>query len=288
MSARCGVRRRLSAAGALILLLFAPAGLAAETASPWTEIPETRARLLALTIAVGDADAVTVGLQIELVPGWKTYWRSPGDAGTPPLLDWSGSENLAGAEVRWPTPKRFTAFGFETFGYVDEIILPIRVRLIDPGKPLVLRLKLDYQVCEEICIPVGAALALTLPAGPASPSEHAPSIARFEAAVPRPSGDGSISIDGATVRVDLSGAALEVSVASRTALSNPDLIVETTEPVYFGKPQIVLSEDRRKALIRLPISADSEPMRLVGRELLLTVIDGAGACEARIVAAGPG
>lgn len=272
---------------AMMLLAMAPSGVGAETASPWFEIPETRTRLLASTTAVGAEEVVTLGLQIQLARGWKTYWRSPGDAGSPPRLDWTGSENMAGTELLWPVPKRFTAFGFETFGYAGEVILPIRVRLAEPGKPLSLRLSLDYQVCRDICIPVGAELALTLPAGPARASAYAEPVARFEATVPRPSGEGGISIERAAVRADEAGAVLEVAVASDVALSAPDLIVETSEPVYFGRPRVALSDDRRKALIRLPID-DGSPAALIGRELLLTLIDGPNACETRIVASRPG
>lgn len=279
----------LTAVGAAALLALAPGTLFAEAGSPWTEIPETRARLLATSTAVGADEAVTLGLQIQLKPGWKTYWRSPGDAGSPPRLDWTGSQNLAGAEVRWPVPERFTAFGLETLGYAGEVILPIRARLAEPGKPLSLRLSLDYQVCKDICIPAAAELALSLPAGPADASRYAAPVARYEAAVPRPSGEGGISIEAATVRTDGQSGVLEVRVtSSRTALVAPDLIVETNSPVYFGKPRISLSDDRRKALLRLPIGGTDEPEKLVGSELRLTLIDGAGAREARLVAAGPG
>ena len=44
-------------------------------------------------------------LQITLAPGWKTYWRQPGDTGIPPRFDFSGSENLTILDVIYPAPK---------------------------------------------------------------------------------------------------------------------------------------------------------------------------------------
>ena len=57
------------------------------------------------------------GLRLTLARGWKTYWRSPGEAGVPPSFDWSRSENVAGVEVLWPRPKFFDSFGLTTIGY---------------------------------------------------------------------------------------------------------------------------------------------------------------------------
>ena len=44
-------------------------------------------------------------LKIQLQPGWKTYWRAPGDGGIPPQFDWSGSKNIKGVQFHWPRPK---------------------------------------------------------------------------------------------------------------------------------------------------------------------------------------
>ncbi|HCX68676.1 MAG TPA: hypothetical protein DHK64_14410, partial [Rhodobiaceae bacterium] len=58
----------------------------------------------------------SAGLHLELSKGWKTYWRSPGEVGIPPSIDWAGSENIENVEFLWPAPERFTAFGIENFG----------------------------------------------------------------------------------------------------------------------------------------------------------------------------
>ena len=54
--------------------------------------------------------ALTAGLFVTLEPGWKTYWRSPGEVGLPPKISWDGSENIRDVALSYPAPTRFTAF----------------------------------------------------------------------------------------------------------------------------------------------------------------------------------
>ena len=137
----------------------APVG-AAEGA--WTSHDPAKARLVASVEATGTLKTLPAGLQIALADGWKTYWRSPGDAGAPPKVDWSASKNVAGIAFRWPAPHRFTLFGLETFGYSREVVFPLDVALERPGEPVALRGKADILVCSNICVPVVLDLALDL------------------------------------------------------------------------------------------------------------------------------
>ncbi len=173
------------------LLCLANGTARAEPASSWVSTEQTKLRLVSAVTAIGNgsgAATVPLGLQIELVPGWKTYWRSPGDAGFPVSLDWKGSTNLASADLAWPVPHRFTLFGLDTFGYEDEVVLPIAAKPANPAEPMGLRLKVNYLVCEKVCIPYSANLSLDLPAGAAGPSEFAQLIDRYASRVP---GDGA-------------------------------------------------------------------------------------------------
>ncbi|HXU58283.1 MAG TPA: protein-disulfide reductase DsbD domain-containing protein, partial [Verrucomicrobiae bacterium] len=135
---------RIFLAGLLLLGAAATSttGRAAEpAASDWAATAQAKVRLVSAVTGSGGAKSVPLGLQFQLAPGWKTYWRSPGDAGIPASLDWTGSTNLAGADMAWPVPRRFTLFGLDTFGYEDEVVFPIAARPADPAKPLALRLK---------------------------------------------------------------------------------------------------------------------------------------------------
>jgi DsbC/DsbD-like thiol-disulfide interchange protein len=92
-------------------------------------------------------------IHLQLAPGWKTYWRAPGEAGIPPVFDWSGSDNLAGATVHWPRPEVFELNGMTTIGYGQELVLPVAFRAQEAGKPMRIEAAIELGVCREVCVP---------------------------------------------------------------------------------------------------------------------------------------
>ena len=105
--------------------------LFAQTGAPATK-PDFTARLIVGGTDKADPALAWLGLKVRLGRGWHTYWRSAGDAGAPPEFDWSGSQNVVATTVEWPAPHRFTDAGIDTFGYADEVLFPVKVRLQDP------------------------------------------------------------------------------------------------------------------------------------------------------------
>ncbi|MGB7974465.1 MAG: protein-disulfide reductase DsbD domain-containing protein [Roseiarcus sp.] len=155
----------------------APAFAADAFSTDWALAAKSQARLIA-----GGGDLA--GFEIALSPGAITYWRDPGDAGLPPTLDFSGSDNVASVEPEFPAPKRIKeADGGEAFGYDSGVVFPLRVKPRDPAKPVTLKLNADFAVCEKVCLPAKAHLELTLPSAPGSP--HASAIDAALATVPR-------------------------------------------------------------------------------------------------------
>lgn len=92
-------------------------------------------------------------VHLSLEPGWKTYWRAPGDAGIPPSFDWSGSRNVQSVSVSWPTPKVFQDNGMRSIGYSDELVIPFRLLPKQAGDPVRVQLTMDIGVCADICVP---------------------------------------------------------------------------------------------------------------------------------------
>ena len=130
----------------------------AEDASPWQRDSHSAVRLL----AGSRSGAVLLGgIAIQLQPGWKTYWRTPGDSGVPPRFDFSKSENVEAVTVMWPAPMKFDdgAGGF-SLGYKQQVVLPLRIVAKNGDKPLTLRAQIHYAVCEKLCIPVEASAEL--------------------------------------------------------------------------------------------------------------------------------
>ena len=129
------VRMKLASSAITILLmavLGAAGGPARAAEGPWLDQEPTRVRLIAGQDAVGREGRLSLGLQISIDDGWKIYWRSPGDAGFPPRMDWSLSSNLDDVRVNWPAPSRFNFFGLETIGYENEVVLPIVATAAEP------------------------------------------------------------------------------------------------------------------------------------------------------------
>jgi DsbC/DsbD-like thiol-disulfide interchange protein len=132
----------------------------AEDASPWQKDGHSAVRLL----AGSRSGAVLLGgIAFQLQPGWKTYWRTPGDSGVPPRFDFSKSENIEAVTVLWPAPTKFDdGAGGHSLGYHNQIVLPLRIVAKNPDKPVTLRAEINYAVCEKLCIPVDASTELSI------------------------------------------------------------------------------------------------------------------------------
>jgi len=175
----CAALCALFAACGVVIMLGAPARAA--DASAWGEDSRSAIRLIAGANKT-DAANLRAGIEIKLQPGWKTYWRYPGDSGLPPRFDFSGSENLARAKVLYPAPHLFTDEAGNSLGYKNGVIFPLQVSRKDPGKKVTLRLKLDYAVCEKLCIPAQGRAELTFGIGD---SAHDVVLTAAEAHVPK-------------------------------------------------------------------------------------------------------
>jgi DsbC/DsbD-like thiol-disulfide interchange protein len=160
-----GAHRSLGAviaACGILTVLTAPA--CAADASSWSEDNHAAVRLIAGTNNKGAA-TLRAGVEIKMEPGWKTYWRYPGDSGVPPRFDFSGSENLGVAEVLYPAPHLYSDEAGNALGYKNGVTFPLRVTPRQPGKPVKLRVKLDYAICAKLCVPAQGSAELTLGAG---------------------------------------------------------------------------------------------------------------------------
>ena len=118
------------------------------------------------------------GLELRVEPGWKTYWRAPGEAGIPPSFDWSRSQNLKSVEVGWPAPQVFESFGLMTVGYDGTVVLPLTLRPKDASRPIEAALDLALGVCRDICVLEEAKLEASIAPDAPGPADLRISIAR--------------------------------------------------------------------------------------------------------------
>ena len=130
----------------------------AQDASPWQRDGHSAVRLLA---GSRSGSVLLGGIGFQLQPGWKTYWRTPGDSGVPPRFDFSKSDNVEAVTVLWPAPTKFDdGAGGNSLGYHDQVVLPLRIVAKNTDKPVTLRADVNYAVCEKLCIPVEASAEL--------------------------------------------------------------------------------------------------------------------------------
>jgi DsbC/DsbD-like thiol-disulfide interchange protein len=144
---------------AALILTFLRIEAHAEDASPWQRDLHSAMRLLA---GSRSGTVLLGGISFQLQPGWKTYWRTPGDSGVPPRFDFSKSENVEAVTVLWPAPMKFDdGSGGYSLGYRDQVVLPLRIAAKNADKPVTLRAAISYAVCEKLCVPVEASAELT-------------------------------------------------------------------------------------------------------------------------------
>ncbi len=242
----------------------------------------TQLRLLSSITAVGKSETLMLGLHFTMKPGWKVYWRSPGDAGYPPSIDWRGSTNLGDFEMLWPIPQRFSILGLETLGYKNEVLFPIKIRLKSPGKSLLAVANIDYLTCNEICVPYKAKLALDLKAGQALPSDFVHIINRFVALVPGDGATHGVSIDTVESIGKGKQVYLRVKASSRTPFTYPDVFFEGPDVLVYDKPSVVFQSQNKEVILTSKVHGTEDlepPNKLANLIFGVTVRDGDRSAE---------
>jgi DsbC/DsbD-like thiol-disulfide interchange protein len=136
----------------------------AQDTSAWQSENHAAARLIAGAVVKKPGTSfIRAGIEIRLDPGWKTYWRYPGDTGVPPTFDFASSQNVKSTLVQWPAPERFSdGAGGYSIGYMDDVILPLEVSPANNALTSTLHAKLNYAICGTLCVPARATLELPL------------------------------------------------------------------------------------------------------------------------------
>jgi DsbC/DsbD-like thiol-disulfide interchange protein len=231
----------MTRAASLVLACCLAAGSAAAQFAG--ALAPVEARLLP---GFAEGEARMAGLRLALEPGWKTYWRTPGDAGIAPQLDWSGSSNVAAVEPIWPTPHLFETFGVATVGYKGEVTVPLRVTPVDAAEPMRLRLVMDYGLCSDLCIPARAELALDL--APGAPEAERAAIAAALDDQPLSAEAAGVSAASCALRGAGEMRAFEAEIDFERAVdAAPHVVIEGPEGVWFG-PATVSQSERRVAI----------------------------------------
>jgi len=267
-----GIISSLTLAAVAALSLLTPSAMADDGAAetPWQNHQDmARTHLVAASAAMTDKDGNRLyAWEADLAPGWKTYWRSPGEAGLPVRLR-QGDKPI---EILFPLPERFTFFGVDTTGYHNRVMLPFRMpKGAKPGTVI----SADFMVCKEICVPLEADYKL-----PATPdmSGNDIRIGAWLKRVPAREGDAGVGLKVTGMRLmgTKGHQRLIVDVAADVMLSGADLFAEAGDMVHFGTPKMKLMADGKSARFVLTPMMGNKPFDLLGHDVRLTVSDGHG------------
>lgn len=269
---------------------------AAAATSEWAEGFNNRARLVAGRAHGGPyagAGALYAGLEIVMSAGFKTYWRSPGEAGgIPPEFDFSGSQNLKSATVLFPAPHRSKDKAGETIGYHDSVLFPLRLVAEDPSKPVMLRVTAAYGVCKEICIAAEAALQIDVEPDPTASGEITAALARVPLPAPRSTAghapDG-MTMARASIDPTLAGWRLEtaqelklvLTVEDPSAVDAPedaDAFLHSADGLYMPMTRKV-SQSGGKIVYEADLTEGATAKELAGKSISVTLTGTRGQSE---------
>lgn len=242
--------------------------------SDWSVGDHARVRLIDAGADPRDAARRLVGLQVELDPGYLTYWRSPGEAGVPPTVSFAGSTGLKAATLLFPVPGRYSEDGTEAIGYKDGVVFPVLITPEDAGKPVELKVAMDFALCERQCLPAKAGAGLVLGRDSASP--EAGLVRDALARVPTPARLGDAGALAITAVDGLAGQPT-LTVRARTGGADvPTLFVEAPDPWFVQTGEGLWSND---GSLRYTLTVVAQPPDRAPLPLRLTLAGADAAIE---------
>lgn len=176
-------------------------------------------------------------LRLSLAPGWKTYWRAPGDAGIPPEFDWSGSGNLDSVAISWPAPKVFDQNGMRSIGYEDSLVIPLHIKPAQGDAPVTLKATMEMGVCADVCVPHSLDFAATIDTDALTPT---PAIAAALASRPYSAAEVGVTSAKCIISPTPDGLAIEARVAMPSAGGREYVVIEP------GQDHIWVSEAKTR------------------------------------------
>ena len=253
-------------------LLLAGEARAWSVAGEWVASHNSRVRLIAAPAAYADgAMKLTAGVEIVLEPGWKTYWRNPGDAGgVPPEFDWTKSVNVASATVLYPAPARLVDPLGNSIGYKHVVLFPVTVVPADPNKPLMLDVRLMYGVCEKICIPEEHELTLKVDPAVASDASVGDAIARALASVPVAQGTNPGVPQYIGLTTDGTGLIIDTQFPDGT--SDAQVFAEALDSAFVPMSDRLAGTGDGHTRFRIDLKKSDDLKAPSGRKLRLTLV----------------
>jgi thiol:disulfide interchange protein/DsbC/DsbD-like thiol-disulfide interchange protein len=202
------------------------------------------AELVARNTGVQPGQAVQIGLRLQHIPHWHTYWRNPGDSGLPTTLTWTLPAGAQAGAIDWPAPRRIPIGPLVNYGYEGDLLLPLRFTApadAQPGSTLQLKAEANWLVCNDVCIPESATLNLSLPVlAPGAAAAPGPLVAQFDAAA----AEAAVPLTGWRAELQRAGRDLQLRLVRQQPLAAGDALPAVQ---VFPYPEQLLEPARHAA-----------------------------------------
>lgn len=265
--------------GAFLCIASSSMGAAASPGeSAWVSSTDSKVRLVSGTPDIGGKPTLIAGVQLRMDPGWKTYWRNPGDSGVPPSFDFKGSKNLKQAAMLFPAPHRIADANGTAIGYDDEVVFPVKITPEREGEPVELKLAFEYGLCKDLCIPNEVNLELVL-----SPDQGKGDAVLLENAldlVPKEAAPGLLpAVENVTAELDAPKPTIAVDAVFPKGARETDLFINGEETyVPVPKPEAALADGKQRFVVSFGSAAEAAAVK--GKTLTLTLVSDLGSTEA--------
>lgn len=245
----------------LLLALFLPfLSHAQATASA----PHLSVQMVVPPAQIYPGQNFTAGLFFKLAPGWHVYWVNAGDSGEHPIIHWNLPTGITAGSMQFPAPKRLPLGPLMDFGYEHEVLFPIPMQVAanytPEGPTAILAGKVNWLVCQKVCIPGNATLSVSRPAFPGAPSSprniaaDQQLIQHFQSTLPQP----LPSRDTAKFQSTSKGFVLTVKTGQRENSAEffpfgQDVINnDTPQPAQFFRNGVRISLTKDESLSKIP------------------------------------
>src|SRR5664279_2249680 len=250
--------------------LIMSTGSARAAATDWAGDSQASVRLITAADNVTADSTLEAGLEFRFAKGWHGYWRTPGDAGIPPAVDWTASENISNGKISWPAPHRLVIDGLQNSVYENGVILPVKLFLKHVQTDTQIKASITYAACSEVCVPLQVDLTLALPTGAGGTSAQSGLISSAQRRVPGSPDAAGVDVIGVRFAGPASKSTLVVELKSRSGVFvQPDLLVEGAGDGIPPAPKVDLQDAGKAARLTVRLAALPPP----GHPLTLTLID---------------
>jgi DsbC/DsbD-like thiol-disulfide interchange protein len=217
-------------------------------------------------------------LELTLAPGWKTYWRAPGDAGIPPDFTWRGARNLSAVHVHWPAPVVFWQSGMRSVGYEDRVVLPLSVVPQDAAEEVQLKGRVDLGICSDICVPASIDIDATIPA---TQQGRSPAVVAALAALPLSAREAGVTRTVCRLTPTASGLRVEAQVTVPSIGGNEEAVIEPPSPGIWVSEAVADRAGDDLIVSAELIAQGGGPLFIDRSRLRFTLIGNRGAVDIR-------